>query len=224
MKDGETMSFDKTIQLFIFDGNPNGRIMCELSNWNGRVYKVSRNEIAEFDKRADASHTGVYFLIGNDDDIPKYVEIAEFIISVGFIKHVNLRTKLYNKVIKAGGKLATIIASTAYVSKYATISEGTVIMHHAFVNAGAKVGKNVIINSFACIEHDSTIGDHCHISTGAIVNGGCVVGENVFIGSQSVLANNAVVGNNIIISAGSFVKNSITKQGLYFGNPAHIHT
>ena len=135
-------------------------------------------------------------VIGNDDDIPKYVEIAEFIISVGFIKHVNLRTKLYNKVIKAGGKLATIIASTAYVSKYATISEGTVIMHHAFVNARAKVGKNVIINSFACIEHDSTIGDHCHISTGAIVNGGCLVGENVFIGSQSVLANNAVVGNN----------------------------
>lgn len=163
-------------------------------------------------------------VIGNDDDIPKYVEIAEFIISVGFIKHVNLRTKLYNKVIKAGGKLATIIASTAYVSKYATISEGTVIMHHAFVNARAKVGKNVIINSFACIEHDSTIGDHCHISTGAIVNGGCLVGENVFIGSQSVLANNAVVGNDIIISAGSFVKNSITKQGLYFGNPAHIHT
>lgn len=24
--------------MFIFDGNPNGRIMCELSNWNGRVY------------------------------------------------------------------------------------------------------------------------------------------------------------------------------------------
>lgn len=163
-------------------------------------------------------------VIGNDDDIPKYVEIAEFIISVGFIKHVYLRTKLYNKVIKAGGKLATIIASTAYVSKYATISEGTVIMHHAFVNAKAEVGKNVIINSFACIEHDSTIGDHCHISTGAIVNGGCLVGENVFIGSQSVLANNTVVGNDIIISAGSFVKNSITKQGLYFGNPAHIHT
>ncbi|MBR1532481.1 MAG: GIY-YIG nuclease family protein [Eubacterium sp.] len=77
------MSFDKTIQLFIFDGNPNGRIMCELSNWNGRVYKVSRNEIAEFDKRADASHTGVYFLIGNDDDnnTTIYIGEAENIIS-----------------------------------------------------------------------------------------------------------------------------------------------
>ena len=31
--------------MFIFDGNPNGRIMCELSNWNGRVYKISRNDL-----------------------------------------------------------------------------------------------------------------------------------------------------------------------------------
>ena len=159
-------------------------------------------------------------VIGNDDDIPKYVEIAEFIISVGFIKHVNLRTKLYNKVIKAGGKLATIIASTAYVSKYATISEGTVIMHHAFVNARAKVGKNVIINSFACIEHDSTIGDHCHISTGAIVNGDCKVGDNCFIGSLSVLANGITVGEDIIVGAGSLVRKSIHKKGVYSGNPA----
>lgn len=44
------MSFSKTIQMFIFDGNPNGRIMCELSNWNGRVYKISRNELPEFHK------------------------------------------------------------------------------------------------------------------------------------------------------------------------------
>lgn len=48
------MSFSKTIQMFIFDGNPNGRIMCELSNWNGRVYKISRNELSEFSQRNDS--------------------------------------------------------------------------------------------------------------------------------------------------------------------------
>ena len=42
------MAFSKTIQMYIFDGNPNGRIMCELSNWNGRVYKISRNELGTF--------------------------------------------------------------------------------------------------------------------------------------------------------------------------------
>ena len=48
------MAFSKTIQMYIFDGNPNGRIMCELSNWNGRVYKISRSEISEFAKRTDS--------------------------------------------------------------------------------------------------------------------------------------------------------------------------
>ena len=37
--------------------------MCELSNWNGRVYKISRNELMEFAKRSDSEYTGVYFLL-----------------------------------------------------------------------------------------------------------------------------------------------------------------
>jgi len=36
------MAFNKTLNLLIFDGDPNGMIMCELSNWNGRIYKISR--------------------------------------------------------------------------------------------------------------------------------------------------------------------------------------
>lgn len=72
------MSFDKTIQMYIFDGNPNGRIMCELSNWNGRVYKISRNELSEFSKRADAENTGMYFLLGkNESNDTVYIGEAE---------------------------------------------------------------------------------------------------------------------------------------------------
>ncbi|MBQ0009984.1 MAG: GIY-YIG nuclease family protein [Ruminococcus sp.] len=71
------MSFSKTIQMFIFDGNPNGRIMCELSNWNGRVYKVSRNELIEFAKRDDSENTGVYFLIGRNENNVDTVYIGE---------------------------------------------------------------------------------------------------------------------------------------------------
>ena len=69
--------FSKTIQMFIFDGKPNGRIMCELSNWNGRVYKISRGEIAEFSQRPDAEHTGIYFLFGKDDNNEETIYIGE---------------------------------------------------------------------------------------------------------------------------------------------------
>ena len=142
-------------------------------------------------------------VIGTDDDIPAYVDQAEFVITVGFIKNPATRIKLYNKVKEAGGKLATIIASTAYVSKYAEIGEGTVVLHQAFVNAGAKVGKNVILNT-----------------AGTMVNGECKVGERCFIGSQSVLANCISVGDDIIVGAGSLVRKSIKEKGIYSGNPA----
>lgn len=159
-------------------------------------------------------------VIGTDDDIPLYVDKAEYVITVGFIKNPAVRIKLYNKVKEAGGKLATIIASTAYVSKYAEIGEGTVVLHQAFVNAGAKVGMNVILNTATNIEHDAVIGDHCHISTGTMVNGECKVGARCFIGSQSVLANGISIGDDIIVGAGSCVRKSISEKGIYAGNPA----
>lgn len=159
-------------------------------------------------------------VIGTDDEIPQYVEECDFVITVGFIKNPALRIKLYNKVKAAGGRLATIIASTAHVSKYAELGEGTVIMHHAFVNAGAKIGDNCIINTFANIEHDAEVGNQCHISTGTMVNGECKIGENCFIGSQSVCVNCIEIASDIIVGAGSVVRKSIRMKGIYAGNPA----
>ena len=161
-----------------------------------------------------------YKVIGTDDDIPQYVDKAEFIITVGFIKNPSIRVRIYNKVKEAGGKLATIVASTSHVSRYATLGEGTVVMHQAVVNAGAQVGANCIINTFSNIEHDAVIGDQCHISTGAMVNGDCKIGERVFIGSQSVLANGITVEEDIIVGAGSVARKSISEKGVYAGNPA----
>lgn len=51
--------------------------MCELSNWNGRVYKISRNEISEFSQRDDSENTGVYFLFGKNEENDDVVYIGE---------------------------------------------------------------------------------------------------------------------------------------------------
>lgn len=158
-------------------------------------------------------------VIGTDDNIPAYVDKAEFVITVGFIKNPATRIALYHRVKEAGGKLATVIAPTAYVSKYSTIGEGTVVMHRAFVNAGTIIGANCIINTFANIEHDTIIGNQCHISTGTMINGDCKIGNNVFIGSLSALSNGIIVNDDIIIGAGSLVTKSIDVKGIYFGNP-----
>ena len=63
--------------MCIFEGNPNGRILCELSNWNGRVYKISRSDLNEFSKRDDSEYTGVYFLFGKNSDNDETIYIGE---------------------------------------------------------------------------------------------------------------------------------------------------
>lgn len=161
-----------------------------------------------------------YPVIGTDDEIANYADSCEFVITVGFIKDSSLRVKLYNRALENGGKLATLVASTAYVSRHARLGQGTVVMHHAFVNAGAEVGENVILNTCCNIEHGVHIGSQCHVSTGVMVNGDCRIGDNCFIGSQSVLANGVSVCNDVLVGAGSFVRKSIIRPGVYSGNPA----
>lgn len=161
-----------------------------------------------------------YEVIGCDDDIEKYVDDFVFMITIGHIKDATLRIKLHNLVIEAGGKLATLIASTAYVSRHAVIGEGSIIMHHSMVNADATIGKGSIINTYANVEHDAQIGNFCHISTGAMINGNCVVGSNTFVGSQSVMVNGTEITGGCVIGAGSLVRKNIKIKGVYSGNPA----
>lgn len=163
-----------------------------------------------------------YSVIGTDDDIPKYVSKAEFVVTVGFIKNPDIRIRLFNQIKSVGGTLATIVASTAYVSKYAQLGEGSVVMHKAFVNADCKIGSNTIINTLANVEHDCVVGDNVHISTGVMLNGGCSVGNNVFIGSRSVVANCVSVCDNVIVGAGSLVRKTITIPGLYANGPKNL--
>ena len=128
-----------------------------------------------------------YEVIGTDADMAKYADKAEFIVTVGQIKSPDLRIKLHQILADTGCRLATIISPTAHVSRYATVGEGTVVMHQAVVNADAHIGKGCIVNTFANIEHDVHIGNYCHISTGSMINGGAEVADSTFIGSQSVV-------------------------------------
>lgn len=150
-----------------------------------------------------------YKVIGNDDDIPKFVDDCEFIVTLGFIKNPFPRIRLHRLVEENGGKFATVIASTAHVSCHATVGEGSVILHHATVNAGAIIGKGAIINTAANVEHDVRIGDYTHISTGAMVNGDCKIGESCFIGSGTVINNGIEITDNIIIHSMSKISKNI---------------
>ena len=148
-----------------------------------------------------------YKVIGTDDEIPQFAKKGyHFLITLGQLKIPELRMKIYDRVICAGGKMPVVISPLAYVSKYAHIGSGTVVMHNALVNANAQIGVNCIINSKALVEHDSVIGDHCHISTGALINGGVKVGSQSFVGSGTVTKQMSTIAEHSFIKAHSLIK------------------
>lgn len=146
-----------------------------------------------------------YKIIGCDDDLETIFKTCEnAIITVGQIESNTVRVKLFNKLKEIGFILPIIVSPFAYVSKYSFIDEGTIIMHHALVNANAKIGKNCIINTKALIEHDVIIEENCHISTASVLNGGVVVKANTFFGSNATSKQSIEIDG--FIKAGSLTK------------------
>lgn len=62
------MNFGKTIKLFLIDGDTNGRLTCELSNWTGKAYKIPRNSVKICSDRPELQTTGIYLLLNKSDD------------------------------------------------------------------------------------------------------------------------------------------------------------
>lgn len=63
----------KSINLFLIDDNPFGKIKCTLQNWTGVAYKIPRSQIDQYKdwKSKIKDHlmqTGVYFLLGKDEN------------------------------------------------------------------------------------------------------------------------------------------------------------
>ncbi len=84
------MKFGKTIKIFLIDGDPNGRMSCELSNWTGKAYKIPRIKVKDCADRDDLSNTGVYLLFGKDEEGKDLVYIGEAeSILKRLIQHLN---------------------------------------------------------------------------------------------------------------------------------------
>ena len=109
----------------------------------------------------DKEHPLASFLCYIDDD-------TEFIPAFG---NNEFRLSWCDKIIKAGGRLATIVHSTAYVSPAASVGEGVVVLPKAVVNTDASVERGCIINLGAIVDHGCVIEQGCHICLGAIVKG-----------------------------------------------------
>ena len=160
-------------------------------------------------------HLG-YAVIGTDSNLSELAKAYQYaIITIGQIQTAEHRIRLFQQAIQLGFQLPIIIAPTAYVSRHATLGDGSIVMHGSIVNSGVIVGNNCIINTRALIEHDATVEDHCHISTGAILNGDVTVGTGSFIGSGSVIKQGIVIEKSCLVGMGLTVRHNLSNDSRF---------
>lgn len=129
------MSFQKTIQLFLLDATPNGRWICELSNWIGIAYKIPRNLVKESDARTELTSPGVYFLFGKDESKERpYIYIGE-------AENTIMRLKQH---LKKDGWSEVIV----FISKDSSLNKAHIkFLENKFYNLAVESDRYIVDNS-----------------------------------------------------------------------------
>ena len=60
----------RSIKVFLVDGTPNGVIIGTVGNWVGTVLAAPRARLPDLLRRPEAGRTGIYILVGPDQDRP----------------------------------------------------------------------------------------------------------------------------------------------------------
>jgi sugar O-acyltransferase (sialic acid O-acetyltransferase NeuD family) len=149
----------------------------------------------------------------NIDKIEEYNEVV--ICSKDSYLKERIYLQLQNKCIN----YSSMIHSRAYVSDYATVSDGTIINANAVIQPEAKVGSFCMIHSGVIVEHNCVLEDFVNLAPGVILGGAVKVGKHTVINSGSIIAKNITIGKGCIIGAGSLVLEDIPDNVLAYGHP-----
>lgn len=96
-------SHGRSLELYFIDGRPDGMLTAEVFNWTGHVLRTPRIQITKALQRPEAGHTGVYLLIGENDQGPlAYIGEGE-VISDRIRSHDSKRDWWTNAVLITTG-------------------------------------------------------------------------------------------------------------------------
>ena len=114
------------------------------------------------------------------------------LLAVG-VGNNSFRAQVYERAAAMGYTFPNIIAPSAYVSPFAKLGVGCVILQNACVQNGAVVGNGVLLNAGTEVHCDAVVEDYVLIYANSIGRTGAKVGRYARIGSNVTVCNSAVV-------------------------------
>ena len=169
------------------------------------VYEHARNifECAFIDDNIQRGTTicGCSVIGTCSDLIDLYKQYKNLIVAVGDNR---FREKTYSIAQSIGFNFPNLICDSAYVSPFAIVGNGCVILNNVVIQNGSRVGNGVILNPGVEVHHDSVVCDYALIYTNSVIRTYSEIGKRAWIGS------NLTVGNNVHIEDDGIVENGMT--------------
>ena len=130
-------------------------------------------------------------VIGHTENLQElFAEYKKLVVVIG---NNAVRERIYDTATNIGYHFPNLISQHAYISPYAKLGWGCVILNNAVVQNGSIVGNGVLLNPGVEIHHDCLVEDYNLIYTNSVVRTHAKVGKCACIGSNVTICNNVVV-------------------------------
>lgn len=142
-------------------------------------------------------------VIGRIGDLAKlYGEYELLLVAIG---NNALRQKIYTAASIAGYRFPNILAENVYVSPYAHIGSGCVLLNNVVVQNNAFLGDGSILNPGVELHHDSSVGAYSLIYGNSVIRSLAKIGERVKIGSTLTIGNGVIIEDDSVIEDGQSI-------------------
>lgn len=140
-------------------------------------------------------------VVGQLSDLKRLRESYELLVVV--IGNNHLREKVYQKAKELGYRFPNLVSKSAYISPFARLGQGCVVLNHAVIQNGANIGDGVLLNAGVEIHCDSVV-DHY-----VLIYANSVIRTNARIGSRACIGSNSTVGNGIVVPDDADIGNCV---------------
>jgi len=113
-----------------------------------------------------------------------------------------------------------LVHSSAVISFFTDIGDGTVVMPNAVVGPNSKVGNFCLINTKASIDHDCVMLDYSSLAPGAVTGGKVTIGRRSAISIGATIKHGISIGDDSIVGANSYLNQDLISNQIAYGSPA----